>query len=64
LRGYESATGRTAPEHVAMYAAVGLLRLAPHPFRNREVGWPERTAAMLDRAEELLRQSPAPLVMT
>jgi hypothetical protein len=42
-------------ERIALFAAVGLLRLAAHPFRNREPHWPERTASLLERADELLR---------
>jgi aminoglycoside phosphotransferase (APT) family kinase protein len=49
LEGYRSAAG-AVPRRVGLYTAVGLLRLAPHPFRNREPDWPDRTAAMLDRA--------------
>ena len=46
---------RISDERIALYAAVGLLRLAAHPFRSREPHWPERTASLLDRADELLR---------
>lgn len=56
LDGYEDAAGRL-PGQVGHYVAVGLLRLMPHPFRNREPDWPARTAAMLDRAAAWLRDA-------
>jgi aminoglycoside phosphotransferase (APT) family kinase protein len=54
LEGYRAARRRAYSLSPDLYAAAGLLRLAPHPFRNREPDWPERTAALLDRAEEFL----------
>ena len=50
------------PPTVPLYTAVGLLRLAPHPFRSREPDWPDRTAALLDRAEAELRAYPGRVV--
>jgi hypothetical protein len=61
LAGYRSAGAPPAPGRVHLYTAVALLRLAPDPFRAREAGWPERTEALLDRAEEELRASAAPV---
>jgi len=55
LEGYRSAAELPDPARVGLYTAVGLLRLAPHPFRSREPQWPERTGAMLERAEAVLR---------
>ncbi len=54
LDGYRRAGGLAMSARVGLYTAAGLLRLAPHPFRNREPDWSRRTAAMLDRAEEAL----------
>lgn len=54
LDGYRRAGGLATAARVGLYTAAGLLRLAPHPFRNREPNWPLRTAAMLDRAEDAL----------
>lgn len=39
---------------VDLYTAVGLVRLAPFPFREREPDWPARTTALLARAEAIL----------
>lgn len=58
LDGYRAAARRPYPLHPELYAAAGLLRLAPHPFRNREADWPGRTAALLDTAEGFLARRP------
>jgi aminoglycoside phosphotransferase (APT) family kinase protein len=59
LEGY-CATARCGPlAHFDLYLAAGLLRLAPHPFRNREPNWPERTEAILTRAEAIANQADA-----
>jgi aminoglycoside phosphotransferase len=57
LEGYGSAT--PLPERIDLYTAAALLRLAPEPFRHRDPDWPERTAAVLARAREVLRETPA-----
>lgn len=51
LHGY----GKTEIGRVDLYAAVNLLRLSPHPFRNREDHWAETTGILLDRAAVLLQ---------
>jgi tRNA A-37 threonylcarbamoyl transferase component Bud32 len=53
LEGYRSVTRRPIPVRVPLYTAVGLVRLAPDPFRYRESHWPERTEAILERAEAM-----------
>ena len=54
LEGYRRA-GRPIPSRLPLYTGVGLLRLTPDPFRFREPSWPERTEALLDRCEAVLR---------
>jgi aminoglycoside phosphotransferase (APT) family kinase protein len=40
-------------DRVGLYTAAGLLRLAPHPFRNRRPDWPQQIEATVERAEAL-----------
>jgi Ser/Thr protein kinase RdoA (MazF antagonist) len=60
LKGYERESGQTFRERVTVYAAAGLLKLAPHQFRNREQNWPEGMEAIIDRAEAVLNSVVAP----
>lgn len=53
LDGYQTAARPVHPARLALHTAVGLLRLAPEPFRRFHDDWPARTEALLDRAEEL-----------
>ncbi len=55
LEGYRSWGAGVDPDKVRFYTAVGLFRLAPHPFRQREPEWPGITEALLRRAEEFLK---------
>ena len=55
LEGYCAAAHCDLPAHFGLYVAAGLLRVAPHAFRNREPDWPARTQAILERAEEIVR---------
>ncbi|MGI8539082.1 MAG: phosphotransferase family protein [Rubrobacteraceae bacterium] len=55
LEGYRAYGGKASPEKVRFYTAVGLFRLAPHPFRSREPEWPEITDGILRRSEELFK---------
>ena len=55
LEGYCAAARCDLPAHFGLYVAAGLLRVAPHAFRNREPDWPERMRAILERAEEMVR---------
>lgn len=59
LEGYRAYGAEVDSERVRLYTAVGLFRLAPHPFRTREPEWPELTREFLDRAEKLLRPASA-----
>ena len=59
LDGYRTAGGGVPDGAVDLYAAVGMLLLAPHPFRFREPVWPARTEALLARAEARLADAEA-----
>lgn len=54
LSGYAESAALPRPAHLAVATAAGLLRLAPEPFRRHEPEWPERTEAILERAERIL----------
>lgn len=54
MDGYER-TARSIPDPIALHRVLGLVRLAPEPFRRRLPDWPDRTAAILGRAETILR---------
>jgi aminoglycoside phosphotransferase (APT) family kinase protein len=49
LAGYRRAAG-ALPGHLDLYTAIGLLHLAPDPFRHREPDWAERIEALVARA--------------
>lgn len=51
VAGYGAAggPGRLTPARIA----AALVRLAPEPFRSRAEDWPQLTAALVERAEEL-----------
>ena len=52
---YERVTSdRQVLGRVELQTAMALFKLAPHPFRRREPNWPEQTAAILQRVDELL----------
>ena len=53
LKGYASANKRPLPERVQLYTAVEVFRRMRFPFRGREPEWPQRTEALLDRAEQI-----------
>jgi aminoglycoside phosphotransferase (APT) family kinase protein len=57
--GYRGQSG-TLPPRIALYTAVGLLRLAPHAFRTRRERWPEEMLALLEKAEELAEVKSVP----
>jgi Ser/Thr protein kinase RdoA (MazF antagonist) len=48
LEGYRAT--RSIRKSVEVYTAIGLLRLAPHPFRERLTDWPERTTDLVERS--------------
>ena len=45
---------RTFPLHLNDYVALALLQLATEPFRKRSRDWPQQTAALVQRAQELM----------
>ena len=55
LSGYSRATRESSPSRVGLYTAAGLLRLAPHPFRNLDPNWPHQIERTVARAEAILR---------
>ena len=55
LKGYQAATRHFISARLQLYTAARLFRLAPHPFRQREGCWPEKTEAVLERVEALLK---------
>jgi aminoglycoside phosphotransferase (APT) family kinase protein len=57
--GYRERGCRAVLDRADLYTAVVLLRLAPHPFRNREPGWKDQIAAILDLIDGHLRNGPA-----
>jgi len=54
LEGYARRAPPPARGDLALHTAAALFSLAPHFFRERDPGWPERTEAVLDRVESLL----------
>jgi hypothetical protein len=56
VEGYASATNRSLPERIGLYTAVELFRRTRFPVRSREPDWPQRTEALLERAEAISRQ--------
>jgi Ser/Thr protein kinase RdoA (MazF antagonist) len=55
LDGYCHRARCTRPARIELQVAAGLLRLMPHPFRNRDREWPERIEGLLHRADHALR---------
>jgi aminoglycoside phosphotransferase (APT) family kinase protein len=56
LEGYASATRHSPYERVGLYTAAGLLKLAPHPFRNLQRDWPQGIEATIARAEAIMER--------
>lgn len=56
LDGYAKATGSAPVDRVKLYTAASLLRLSPHPFRNRHPEWPRQIEATVTRAEEIYKE--------
>lgn len=55
LEGYAAVD--SVPDHVALHAAAGLLRLCPEPLRYRAPDWPRRMADLLVRTREILDEA-------
>jgi aminoglycoside phosphotransferase (APT) family kinase protein len=45
---------------LALFEAIGVLKLAPGPFRRLEPGWPDAIGSLLDQVESLLAGSAGP----
>jgi len=59
LEGYRLASKRSLPERITLYTVVGLLRKSRFPFRTHLPDWPQRTQAILERAEIISRSKPS-----
>jgi Ser/Thr protein kinase RdoA (MazF antagonist) len=55
LEGYARRAAPPPDGELALHTAAALFGIAPHFFRDRDPDWPERTEAVLDRIESLLR---------
>ncbi len=53
LDEYASASGHPIPPTLDRLTACALVRLAPHPFRQRREGWADQIAALIDAADRL-----------
>jgi streptomycin 6-kinase len=58
LDGYARRAAPPSTGELDLHKAAALFRIAPHFFRDRDPDWPERTEAVLDRIESLLRRRP------
>lgn len=58
LDGYCSRARCDRPARIPIQIAASLLRLLPHPFRDRDRDWPGRMEGLLERAEQVLRAHP------
>ncbi len=55
LEGYRSNKTQLDLGRVDFYTAIGLLRIAAQPFRDREPDWPEKIERILERAEAIVQ---------
>ena len=55
LEGYARRAAPPPDRELALHTAAALFGIAPRFFRDRDPEWPERTQAVLDRIESLLR---------
>lgn len=55
MGGYCHQARCAQPDQTDLYVAAGLLRIAPHGFRNRLAGWPTHIEGVLQRAERFFR---------
>lgn len=56
LKGYALVGDDSPFDRVELYTAVEVFRRTRFPFRTREPEWPQRTEALLDRAEAILNK--------
>ena len=54
--GYQTISPEPIAARIKLYNAIGLFRLTPEPFRNRELNWSEKIGIFLDRIEQILQQ--------
>lgn len=54
VEGYHAYHRTETLMNIRLYTAVGLLRLAPEPFRYREPDWPDRVEALVADAEAIM----------
>ncbi len=64
LDGYCRETSSEFVDQTNPWTAAALLRLATHPFRDGQLDWPDQTAALLDRTDQLLAKGHAELTQT
>jgi aminoglycoside phosphotransferase (APT) family kinase protein len=58
IDGYRVASRNSIRRTIQLYAAVGLLRLAPQAFRyDRQPNWREQTEAIVERTEALMEEA-------
>ncbi len=57
IDGYCHQTRSNKPSRTDLYVAAGLLRLAPHGFRDRQHDWPMHIERVVQRAERIFRDS-------
>lgn len=57
LSGYQRSGVKVDPHKLDLFVAAMLLRLAVYPFRSREVQWPERVLAIIERVSQILPES-------
>ncbi|PDV97324.1 aminoglycoside phosphotransferase family protein [Candidatus Chloroploca asiatica] len=55
--GYAEVAPPPSRQRISLYTALGLLRLAPEPFRYREPDWPVRIHAIVATAEAILTRA-------
>ena len=48
------AYGKTSPERVELYTAIGLFKMASNPFQHREAEWLQQISALLKRARRIM----------
>ena len=54
--GYQTVSPELITARIKLYAAIGLFRLTPEPFRYRKSNWSEIMTIFLDRIEQILQQ--------
>ncbi|MCL3883149.1 phosphotransferase [Marivita sp. GX14005] len=64
LNGYRNADGPARSRAIPAQHARALIALAPEAFRSRRADWPDQAAALLRRAEALLRDPKLPRLAT